>query len=168
MTYIDALRTLNIYTDISESQLRAIYKREMKVNHPDNGGDTEVCKCINKAYSVLQTYIRNGMLIVPAVKNVSTVRQSNIIDISDIDNYDEKQLSNLKVRFNYEIEYLQKTVKLFGILTQPNNRVRFGKLNISQPYTKLSLFGVVLSNTDILFRGKIEKLGECDIQINQL
>lgn len=57
---INAIKTLKINSSIESLTLKEIkkaYKREAKIYHPDNNGDIEKMKEINKAYALLKELV---------------------------------------------------------------------------------------------------------------
>lgn len=65
---VNALKILKINSSIEDltiQKIKSSYKREAKIYHPDNNGDIERMKEINKAYTLLKTLV----IIQPAPSN---------------------------------------------------------------------------------------------------
>lgn len=54
-----SLKTLELPVLTSLKELRAKYKTQSKLHHPDSGGDSKKMSEINEAYEVLKEYMEN-------------------------------------------------------------------------------------------------------------
>lgn len=181
MEYNYACRVIGVKSEITTKELNRLFKQLVKLHHPDNGGSEEKMKEINAAYSLLKENSRDNIVKPPiAVRGTGNVRYTkpktsseNVITYEKALNSDKEVLSKLN---KYSIEcqcvvYYQDgstssmTMTLSAVGT---NGLRYGKINLDRPFTKLSLMGRDLSTSSDEIRIKDNILGTCVIGVGKL
>lgn len=75
----DARAILNLRVGFSQDELKVAYKKFAKIHHPDFGGNTEMMKKVNAAYSKLKT-LSSDIYVAPSVTTAEMTASTNSIE----------------------------------------------------------------------------------------